>query len=224
MGRYAVPTDSSQPAYSQRHIPNLITIGRLVVTAFFFVVINLHPPAHLAIAWIVLALVLFAVAVASDIVDGRLARAWKVESVFGRVVDPFADKILICGAFVFFSDPGWSAWPIPPAISDTHLSSTGITQWMAVVLIAREFLVTGIRSLAESRGIDFRAQWSGKVKMVLQCAAVIGVMICLLAGYGLPLAALKWLLYTRDLAIWLTLAVTVLSALQYISMARKLLV
>lgn len=218
-----VPADSPHSASKHRHIPNLITIGRLVATALFFVVINIHPPNYAAVAWIWLALGLFIIAVASDILDGYLARAWKVESVFGRVVDPFADKILICGAFVFFSVPGWTAWPIPAHVVHLHFSPTGMTLWMAVVLIAREFLVTGIRSLAESRGIDFRAQWSGKVKMVVQCAAVIGVMVCLLLGYYLPPDPLKWLLYTRDIAIWLTLGITVLSAWQYISMARKLI-
>ncbi len=218
-----VPTDSPQPASPQRHIPNWITIGRLVVTAFFFVVINNGPPGHKVVAWIWLALGLFAVAVASDILDGYLARAWNVESVFGRVVDPFADKILICGAFVFFSVPGWTAWPIPMSLLRTHFSPTGVTLWMAVVLIAREFLVTGIRSLAESRGIDFRAQWSGKIKMVVQCAAIICVMLCILAGYYLKSDALRWLLYARDAAIWLTLGITVLSAGQYILLARKLI-
>lgn len=218
-----MPTDSPQPASPQRHIPNWITIGRLVVTAFFFVVINIGPPGHMIIAWILLAIGLFALAVASDVLDGYLARAWKVESIFGRVVDPFADKILICGAFVFFSVPGWTAWPVPKSLLHAHFSPTGLTLWMAVVLIAREFLVTGIRSLAESRGIDFRAQWSGKLKMAVQCAAIFGVMICILCGYVLAPDALRWLLYARDAAIWLTLGITVLSAWQYILLARKLI-
>ena len=218
-----MPTESPSSAAPHRHIPNLITIGRLVVTAFFFIVINLAPPYHAVTVWIAVALVLFAIAVASDILDGYLARAWKAESVFGRVVDPFADKILICGAFVFFSVPGWKAWPMAPHLSALGVSPTGITAWMAVVLIAREFLVTGIRSLAEGQGIDFRAQWAGKVKMVLQCSAVIGVIVCQLLAWELPAGILKWFLYTRDLAIWLTLAVTVLSAWQYISMARRLI-
>ena len=218
-----MPNETPSPEGTHRQIPNLITIGRVVVTAFFFIAINMPPPHGAVVPWIALALLLFAIAVASDILDGYLARAWKAESVFGRVVDPFADKILICGAFVFFSVPGWSAWPIPPHLAASGISPTGITSWMAVVLIAREFLVTGIRSLAEGRGIDFRAQWAGKVKMVLQCLAIIVVMVCQLLAWELPTRILKWFLYTRDLSIWLTLAVTVLSAWQYISTARRLI-
>ncbi len=206
-----------------RQVPNLITIGRLVVTGLFFVLITVPaaPSQTVFRAW--LSLLVFTLAVISDVLDGYLARSWRVESVFGRVVDPFADKILICGAFVFFSEPGWRAWPLPPAMAALHYSSTGIYAWMAVVLIAREFLVTGIRALAEGQGLDFRAQWAGKVKMVVQCAAIIAVILCPALGYELRPNNLQILLMVRNAAIWLTLAVTVLSAAQYIWLAKKLI-
>src|ERR1035437_2049774 len=105
-----------------------------------------------------IAFVVFLVAVLTDILDGYLARKWKVESAFGRVVDPFVDKILVCGAFVFFSSTHFldptelrkfaelGPHPFPGA-----MSITGVAPWMTVAIIAREFFVTSIRGLAESK-------------------------------------------------------------------------
>ena len=207
-----------------RQIPNLITLSRLVLTALFFIAINFagHQRSIPLCMWT--ALIIFLLAVASDALDGYLARSWKVESAFGRVVDPFADKILICGAFVFFSAPALMLphLTLMPAVSRYEL--TGVAPWMAVVLIAREFLVTGIRGLAESRGIDFRAMWTGKVKMIVQCAAVIGVLVYLALIYEIQdqsvLTAFRW---ARNIAIWATLIVTVASAWQYISKAWRII-
>ncbi len=207
-----------------RQIPNLITLSRLVLTALFFIAINFaHQPRNIPLCiWVALAI--FMLAVASDALDGYLARQWKVESAFGRVVDPFADKILICGAFVFFGAPQLMLphLPITPVAQGSEI--TGVAPWMAVVLIAREFLVTGIRGLAESQGIDFRALWTGKVKMIVQCAAVIGVLVYLaLVNQIHNQAVLKFFRYARDIAIWAMLIVTVLSAWQYISRAWRVI-
>ncbi len=208
-----------------RQVPNFITVGRLVLTAAFFVALN-HTPARGDFGWWMWGCFsIFVVAALTDVLDGYLARSWKVESAFGRVVDPFVDKILICGAFVFLASPDF----LGPRTALLGTASsvaviTGIAPWMAVVLIAREFLVTGIRGLAESRGIDFRAQWTGKVKMFAQSVAV-GAALGNLAtavhgGHYQPLA---WILWSRDVAIWVTLAATVLSAVDYIVRAGKII-
>ncbi len=197
-----------------RQIPNFITIARLILTVVFFVLLNWHTPEtfieHLWIAFFV-----FLLAVGTDWLDGYLARQWKVESVFGRIVDPFVDKIMICGAFVFFASG--------IIIDQSHHvnpdgNSTGVQPWMAVVLIGREFLITGIRGLAESKGIDFRADWAGKIKMAVQCIAVGAIIVDVIYFGKVP-----WVHLTRDLAIWVTLGVTVLSALNYIVRARRLI-
>src|SRR5580692_9794650 len=85
-----------------RHVPNLITIARLLLTVGFFFLLNTNDQINFErqMWW---AFVVFLSAAATDALDGYLARAWKAESAFGRVVDPFVDKILICGAFIFFS-------------------------------------------------------------------------------------------------------------------------
>jgi CDP-diacylglycerol--glycerol-3-phosphate 3-phosphatidyltransferase len=195
-----------------RHIPNLITISRLLLTVVFFLLLNVHDPdTFTRQMW--LAFACFLVAALTDILDGYLARKWKVESAFGRVVDPFVDKILICGAFIFFSSNDFiSATPLQNA------HATGVHPWMAVVLIGREFLITSIRGLAESRGIDFRADWAGKIKMFTQSFAVGAVLVDLAIG-----SSVEWVRLVRDIAIWTTVIVTVLSATTYILRARKIL-
>ncbi len=195
-----------------------------MLTALFFIAINFagHQRSIPLCMWT--ALIIFLLAVASDALDGYLARSWKVESAFGRVVDPFADKILICGAFIFFAAPQLMLPHISLTPAATGAELTGVQPWMAVVLIAREFLVTGIRGLAESHGIDFRAMWSGKVKMILQCAAVIGVLVYLALVYDIQnQAVLEFFRLARNIAIWAMLVVTVVSAWQYISRAWRII-
>ena len=195
-----------------------------MLTALFFIAINFagHQRSIPLCMWT--ALIIFLLAVASDALDGYLARSWKVESAFGRVVDPFADKILICGAFIFFAAPQLVLPHISLTPAATGAELTGVQPWMAVVLIAREFLVTGIRGLAESHGIDFRAMWSGKVKMILQCAAVIGVLVYLALVYDIQnQAVLEFFRLARNIAIWAMLVVTVVSAWQYISRAWRII-
>jgi CDP-diacylglycerol---glycerol-3-phosphate 3-phosphatidyltransferase len=206
-----------------RQVPNLITIARLLLTVIFFYILNLNESANFTRQmWI--AFGIFVAATLSDALDGYLARAWKAESRFGRIVDPFVDKILICGAFVFFSSnhfisfdvrsqfQGFVADPAKPLPS-----ITGVLPWMAVVLIAREFLITSIRSLAEAQGIDFRADWAGKIKMITQSVAAAAVLVDL-ALYSRS----GWVNMTRDIAIWTTVVVTVLSATTYILRAFHL--
>ena len=200
-----------------RQVPNLITVGRLGLTLVFFLLLNVHEagtfPRQMVVAFCV-----FIVAVLTDILDGYLARKWKVESAFGRVVDPFVDKILICGAFVFFSSDFFISVARQEFPADAQEGIiTGVHPWMAVALIAREFLITSIRGLAESQGMDFRADWAGKVKMFTQSFAIGAIMVDL-AETG----HVEWVRVVRDWAIWITVVVTLLSCITYILRARKL--
>lgn len=144
----------------QRSLPNAITVARLFLAVIFFVVISQlpsPPTGDSTAAW--LAVALFTVAALTDVLDGFLARRWKVVSGFGRVLDPVVDKVLIIGSMVFLVAPPLAG-------------GSGVEPWMLVVVIAREFLVTGLRSLAEARGIPFGADWMGKIKMFAQSLAV----------------------------------------------------
>jgi len=204
-----------------RHVPNLITIARLILTVVFFYILNYSTDQRDSFQFQMwLGFVLFLVAVLTDILDGYLARKWKVESAFGRVVDPFVDKILICGAFIFFSSNHFMTETIRaqfPGFPHKY-PVTGVLPWMVVVLIAREFLITSIRGLAEAQGIDFRADWAGKIKMFTQSIAAGAVMVDLAV-----MDRVAWVKLVRDITIYTTIVVTILSATTYIFRARRLL-
>jgi len=102
------------------------------------------------------ALIVFLLAAATDWLDGYLARRNNQVTQFGRILDPFVDKMLVCGTFTFLV-----AEPV-----------AGVHPWMAVTVLGRELLVTALRSFLEQRSADFSASWSGKVKMVVQLAAL----------------------------------------------------
>ncbi len=209
-----------------RHVPNLITLLRLLLTVVFFFILNTNDASNFQRQmWIGFAV--FVVATLTDMLDGYLARKWKVESAFGRVVDPFVDKILICGAFIFFSSNHFIDAAVRTKLFDEiqiarrlgvpDPSLTGVAPWMVVVLIAREFLITSIRGLAEAQGVDFRADWAGKIKMFTQSVAAGAVLVDLSLIGNVP-----WVHVTRNIAIWTTVIVTVLSATTYVLRARKI--
>src|SRR5207248_3526303 len=113
----------------------------------------------------------------------------------GRIFDPFVDKIIICGTFIFLAaKPG-----------------SGILPWMAVVVMGREMLVTAIRGFIEQQGGDFSAALSGKLKMVFQCAAVVASLLALrhiqASGSASPLP--EWLRWTLLVTVWLAVISTI---------------
>lgn len=144
----------------RRRIPNLLTILRLILALVFFAilsVVTLEP-----LAWRLGVAALFLIAAGTDALDGYLARRWNAESRFGRIMDPVCDKVLVLGAFVFLAGPAFHADGV----------DSGVMPWMAVVIIAREMLITAIRGMMESSGQSFGAKASGKIKMVLQSFAI----------------------------------------------------
>ncbi len=160
-----------------KHIPNILTFGRLVLTIIFLVMILMAPPYYAEgevpfCGFLDVAFILFVVAGLTDIADGIAARRLNVTSKFGRMVDPLADKILVCGAFICFALIGqpklFGLGPVPLAV--IHWS-------VAAILIARELYVTILRHVAESRGVNFAATASGKIKMFLQSFAIGTVVI-----------------------------------------------
>jgi len=160
-----------------KHIPNMLTLGRLVLTVIFLVMILMAPPYYADgevpfPGFLDVAFILFVIAGLTDIADGIAARRLNVTSKFGRMVDPLADKILVCGAFICFALIGqpklFGLGPVPLAV--IHWS-------VAAVLIARELYVTILRHVAEARGVNFAATASGKIKMFLQSFAIGTVVI-----------------------------------------------
>jgi CDP-diacylglycerol--glycerol-3-phosphate 3-phosphatidyltransferase len=159
------------------------------------------------------AVVLFVLAAITDAADGYLARRWNAISVFGRVMDPFADKLLVLGTVVMLATPAFEI-----SSGDQLVMATGFTGWMAVVILARELLVTSIRGVFEARGIDFSASFSGKAKMIIQSIAIPGCL--LVAGlYGSQRP--DWAGWAVTLAAWGTTLVTAASAVPYITRAIR---
>jgi CDP-diacylglycerol--glycerol-3-phosphate 3-phosphatidyltransferase len=150
---------------------------------------------------------LFLATAASDFLDGYLARRGNQITAFGRIADPFVDKVLIMGVMVFLAVLPWTQRWFPA--------------WIVVVILAREFLVTGLRGYVESLGSQFPADWFGKIKMILQCSAV-GVVLGIHA-FDFPSGLNRLLEWTALFLVYATLATTLLSCLIYLSKTRQLL-
>jgi CDP-diacylglycerol--glycerol-3-phosphate 3-phosphatidyltransferase len=205
----------------RRTLPNALTVTRLVVAGAFFATITLtlrmgpHPDRAV---WGNAAMALFIVAASTDFLDGYLARRWNATSLFGRIMDPFVDKVLVLGAFVFLASPRFA---IPESESyERFTSTTGVHSWMVVVILARELMVTSIRGVVESLGIAFGADGWGKAKMVLQS---IAVPTALFVAVNEPLLASASWRGIRDAVVWAAVAVTVVSCIPYLLRARHLL-
>ncbi len=160
-----------------KQIPNILTFGRLVLSVVFLVMILFEPklPADRDISfpsYLDIAFVIFVIAGLTDLFDGIAARKLNVAGKFGRMVDPIADKVLICGSFVVFAVIG------QPKLFDFTKAQNDIVQWgFAGIIIAREILVTILRHYSEAKGINFAATTSGKIKMFVQTFAVGTVVI-----------------------------------------------
>jgi CDP-diacylglycerol--glycerol-3-phosphate 3-phosphatidyltransferase len=166
-------------------------------------------------AWWLVALIVFLLATVTDWLDGWWARRYGPLTLVGRNLDPLADKVLVCGAFIYL---------IP-------VEAAGILPWMVTVIVCRELLVTGIRGMVEAAGQKFGADWFGKLKMVLQCAVLIGVfLLAWLESRASPeggetsIAPVLGLLKSlQAVLLWAMLAATVGSGVQYVVKAVRLL-
>jgi CDP-diacylglycerol--glycerol-3-phosphate 3-phosphatidyltransferase len=184
------------------NLPNQLTAARFLLGLVLFVLIELG-------LWLG-CVVVFALAAVTDWLDGYLARRQNLTSSLGRQMDPLVDKVVICGAFIF----------LLPVVG------SGLTAWMVTVVVGRELIITGLRGFLESRGAIFGADWLGKFKMGLQCAALF-VIFGLLMAAGLAIwedeTFRSTLLLFRDLLLYVTVGITALSGLQYLWRAALLL-
>ena len=157
-----------------KHVPNILTFIRLGLTFVFFGLILYSPRAEAASLALLLdgAFVLFLVAAVTDVADGIIARRYNASTKFGRMIDPLVDKVLVCGAFICFALIG------VPQLFGLGPGALAAIHWsVAAIIIVREVYVTILRHIAESRGINFGAVASGKIKMFLQSFAIGTVLI-----------------------------------------------
>lgn len=184
-------------------LANKVTAARFVVCVAYLAVLaaaGRRPETGMLTA----AFVLFQAAAWSDLLDGYLARRYRQVTHFGRIADPLVDKILVCGSFIFFLtfDPLREIF----------------TAAFAVVVLGREFLVSGIRGAVEAAGIPFGATFWGKQKTLIQNVTVGWAL-----GYAAWLPEARWAEWGTAALMWGTLATTVLSGAAYVADACRLL-
>jgi len=189
-------------------VPNILTFARLALTIVFLIMILLAPPYYANgevpfPGFLDIAFILFIIAGLTDIIDGTIARKLNVTTKFGRMMDPLADKILVCGAFICFAIIG------EPKLFSLNRGELTAIHWSVVgILVLREAYVTALRHTAEARGISFAATISGKIKMFLQSFA-IGTVVIKMAH----VQTATWGYWFTTVTFAVMLIVTVFSAL-----------
>ncbi len=190
------------------NLPNKLTVARLVLSFVFAALLSIEGLSWGGSA----ALLVFSLAAYTDLLDGQIARKRNLITNFGKLMDPLADKVLMCAGFVMLCEQGFF-----PA-------------WIVVVILAREFLVTGLRLVASAEGIVLAAENLGKYKTTFQIIAVIYFLL-VIASREPAFAWISPVLEFRGLGpqvlgqllIWIALILTVVSGLSYLWKNRKLL-
>ena len=185
------------------NLPNLLTIFRLILAGFFVLALSTSWPCSHTVA-----LALFLVATATDYADGVIARKYNLITDFGKLMDPLADKVLTASAFICLITFGY------------------IPAWAVIIIISREFLITGLRLLASSKGIVLPAEKLGKHKTAWQMITIIYFLLLLASiewSIKIPLLTGPSAQILGDLLIAITVALTVYSGAAYFWKNRQLI-
>lgn len=185
------------------NLPNKLTVSRFALTGFFLWA--LFSPFYYNDT---LALVFFSAASFTDFLDGKIARSRNLITNFGKLMDPLADKILICSAFVAF-------------VESTHLNPDApvrVAAWMVIIIVARELAITGLRLLAASRNVVLAAERFGKHKTVSQIVAIIALLLTDARNEWSSAVRpwFDWVPPFAEVALWVTVALTASSGLIYL--------
>ncbi|MFA5858320.1 MAG: CDP-diacylglycerol--glycerol-3-phosphate 3-phosphatidyltransferase [Elusimicrobiota bacterium] len=193
------------------NIANKITLIRVVLIPFFIICLLIP-----GFVYTVAALIIFVICSLTDSFDGMLARKYNLVSTFGKFVDPLADKLLVSSAFVSF-------------IAIDQLS---VPAWMVIIILAREFIITGMRGLAATSGRVIAADTSGKVKTTVQMIVIILILtvLCVLSGikYGMFDTGIDYdraVVIAKNVGFYsvaLTVVVTIYSGIDYLVKHRDL--
>ena len=186
------------------NFPNKVSAVRLVLSFLVFVLIPLEQYAA--------ALVVFVIAAGTDWLDGWYARKYNQVTQLGRILDPFCDKILICGTFILLAVAMQQfAW---------YVAITGL---LAVIVVGREILVTALRSFIEQSGGDFSASWAGKLKMWFQCIAAGACLLALaqVGSEGTEQELSPAVFWAIVIFVWLALLTTLYSGAGYVAVVAK---
>ena len=172
------------------NLPNKLTIARMIAVPFFI--------AAYLFGYFPAALVIFIVASVTDYFDGKIARSQNLVTNFGKIMDPLADKILVYSALCLF------------------IESDIIRAWMLILILAREFIVAGMRTVAASEGTVLAAGMSGKIKTVLQMVSVILFLFALCLTDAKPTVMM-----VANVIFWASLVMTVYSGTEYVLKNRS---
>lgn len=174
------------------NLPNKLTVLRVIMVPFFvfFMLTDVGGPAN---KWI--ALILFCVASLTDMLDGKIARKYNLVTNFGKFMDPLADKLLVCSAMICMIEMG------------------KLPAWIVIVIIAREFIISGFRLVASDNGIVIAASYWGKFKTVSQMALIIVLIMDLGDVWNVVGTVLTWV----------ALILTVVSLIDYIAKNKQVL-
>jgi CDP-diacylglycerol--glycerol-3-phosphate 3-phosphatidyltransferase len=194
------------------NLPNKLTVSRFGFTVIFLWL--LFWPSEVPYRY-TLALLFFCIAGVTDFLDGRIARSRHLITNFGILMDPLADKIMTCSAFIAF-------------VESTHLHASApvkLAAWMVVIIVARELAITGLRLLAASKNVVLAAERYGKHKTISQIVAIIALLVVdarnewpdVLKNIFVP-----WAPMFTEIALWVTVALTVVSGMIYLWRNRAL--
>ena len=189
-------------------MPNKLTISRFVLTAAFLGALYSHLPFKETIA-----LFVFSAASLTDYFDGKIARRDKLITNFGILMDPLADKILICSAFIAF------------------VELKQMEAWMVVIIVARELAITGLRLLAASKNVVLAAEGYGKHKTISQIVAILAVLVFMSytqwgvfgeTVVGFTLFDRPWIVWVAEISKWVAVGLTFISGFLYLWKNRRL--
>lgn len=185
------------------NLPNKLTLIRMFLAPIYLALMLIEFPCHYIVA-----LAVFAVASLTDMLDGKIARKNNLITVFGKLLDPLADKMLTTAALLAFMREGWCSI------------------WIVMIVLTREFAVAGVRLIATAQGIVIPANYWGKAKTVSQM--VFTIVIMLLAELDATFdifANAGWFTLARvsNIMLWITAALTVVSGITYFVDSKKLI-
>lgn len=188
------------------NLPNKLTVSRFALTVLFLWVLFWPGDVPLRHTF---ALIIFCLGGVTDFLDGRIARSRKLITNFGILMDPLADKVLTCSAFIAF-------------VESTHLhpdAPVKVGAWMVIVIVARELAITGLRLLAASKNVVLAAERYGKHKTISQIVCIIALLVVDASGEwpaGLKNLFDIWLPIFAHVMLWLTVALTTFSGATYL--------
>lgn len=192
------------------NLPNKLTVSRFGLTVVFLWAMFSRFEFNDT-----LALIFFCLAGISDFLDGRIARSRNLITNFGKLMDPLADKIMTCSAFIAF-------------VESTHMNPNAPVQvgaWMVVVIVGRELAITGLRLLAASKNIVLAAERYGKHKTISQIVCIIALLVvdaCQEWPMALRDLFTPWVPTFAEVMLWVTVVLTAMSGIIYLWRNRSL--